>query len=206
MCATYYASSIQGEIHSYVGEPCALRTNAHMRRLRAYESHDFDTATLVSALELATKYDNPNLRAYAIQQLNQHSLKPIGRFRLSRKYELTQWMSKAIDDLCWREEQLTVMEARILGPRMFVEVATRRETIKFERGSRVRFEMPPLICDTGTKAENVSVGPPALQELGNIFTAFNNILMASKDILATSTNVTSDLNSPAEDVNQQIPA
>ncbi|KAH7302852.1 hypothetical protein B0J17DRAFT_294141 [Rhizoctonia solani] len=100
-----------------------------------YNPQPFSTTVLMSTAELATKYAHPILREFAIDELKKHMLEPIDRFVLSRDCGVMGWMSKAIDDLCWREVPITVAEAQILGPEKFVEVAARREAVKFDRGS-----------------------------------------------------------------------
>lgn len=107
---------------------------------KPYEPHDFDTETLESALKLATKYDNPGLRDYAIQQIDQLSLRPIEQFRMSRDYDIPEWESKAVDTLCMRDDPITAEEASILGSVAFAKIAAEREKNKHERGRRLGIE------------------------------------------------------------------
>lgn len=117
-----------------------------------YKPHHFDTATLGSTLKLATKYDSPALRAYAIQQLSPRLLEPIERYRLSRDGNVTEWMSKAIDDLCNRDKPITEHEAGILEPATFAKIAAKREKIQYERGQRAGIHQELGHSSTSTKA------------------------------------------------------
>ncbi|KAG8739491.1 hypothetical protein FRC10_005587 [Ceratobasidium sp. 414] len=107
----------------------------------AYEPSTFTSGTLKSTLRLATTHKHRALREYAIQNLEKRTLQPIERFALSRDCGVTSWMATALDDLVWREEPISVDEAQVLGFEKFTEVASRREAVKFERGSRVKLDM-----------------------------------------------------------------
>ncbi|KAH7339038.1 hypothetical protein B0J17DRAFT_717464 [Rhizoctonia solani] len=76
-----------------------------------YNPQPFSTTALMSTSKLATKYARPILREFAIDELKKHMLEPIDRLVLSRDCSVMGWMSKAIDDLCWRELPITVAEA-----------------------------------------------------------------------------------------------
>lgn len=101
---------------------------------RPYTPHNFDTATFESAFKLASKYGHPGLRTYTIQQLDRHPLSPIERFRLSRDYNVPQWMLRAITELSWRDKPITAAEAGILGAEKTAEVAEKREALRFGLG------------------------------------------------------------------------
>ncbi|KAG9083952.1 hypothetical protein FRC06_004304 [Ceratobasidium sp. 370] len=121
----------------------------------AYEPSIFTSGTLKSTLRLATTHKHRALREYAIQNLEKRTLQPIERFALSRDCGVTSWMSTALDDLVWREEPITVDEAQVLGFEKFTEVASRREAVKFERGSRLKLDMvePSSSHDAATPRE-----------------------------------------------------
>ncbi|KAJ1302846.1 hypothetical protein OPQ81_003149 [Rhizoctonia solani] len=148
-----------------------------------YDFHLFSSATLKSTLKLASKYAHLTLRTFAIKELEKHTLEPIDRFALSRDCDVTEWMVKAIDDLCWREQSITVAEAKILGPEKFVEVAARREEIKFERGSRV-------VLGSGQPTQAIKANPEVSTSSSSISQDLGGILSASNELLtATSRNM-----------------
>ncbi|KAG8695046.1 hypothetical protein FRC09_009421 [Ceratobasidium sp. 395] len=107
----------------------------------AYEPPNFTSGTLKATLRIATSHNHRALRDYAIQNLEKRTLPPIERFALSRDCGIASWMTAALDDLCWREEPITIEEAQILGFEKFTELASRREGVKFERGSRLKLDM-----------------------------------------------------------------
>ncbi|KAG8780958.1 hypothetical protein FRC12_022384 [Ceratobasidium sp. 428] len=107
----------------------------------AYEPPNFTSGTLKATLRIATSHNHRALRDYAIQNLEKRTLPPIERFALSRDCDIASWMTAALDDLCWREEPITIEEAQILGFEKFTELASRREGVKFERGSRLKLDM-----------------------------------------------------------------
>ncbi|KAF8602059.1 hypothetical protein BDV93DRAFT_557826 [Ceratobasidium sp. AG-I] len=115
----------------------------------AYAPQNFDATTLKSTLRLATIYNHPQLREFSIQGLKKLKLSPIERFALSRDCNVELWMSKALDDLCWKEEPITVKEAEVLGTKMFVELAARREHLKFLRCSRMKSYTALLAAASG---------------------------------------------------------
>ncbi|CAE6521374.1 unnamed protein product [Rhizoctonia solani] len=88
---------------------------------------EFDTLTLVSALHIATEYEYPALRDYAVRHLEQADLTAIKRIELARKFGLTSWEKPAYTELCSRDGAITEEEAGILGMAAFVRVARIRE-------------------------------------------------------------------------------
>ncbi|QRV95130.1 hypothetical protein RhiJN_23148 [Ceratobasidium sp. AG-Ba] len=106
-----------------------------------YDRPTFTTGTLKASLRFATLYKHTSIRDYAIRHLEKRTLPPIERFALARDCEISAWMGPALDDLCWREEPISVDEAQVLGFEKFAEVASRREAVKYERGSRLKLEM-----------------------------------------------------------------
>ncbi|KAF8604193.1 hypothetical protein BDV93DRAFT_606212 [Ceratobasidium sp. AG-I] len=95
---------------------------------------DFEPSTLVSALRIATVYDHPNLRAFAIKHLESVPLSAIERIRLSREFGLISWEGPAYIELCERDEAITKEEANVLGMDAFVHVAKIREIEQRRRG------------------------------------------------------------------------
>ncbi|KAF8604181.1 hypothetical protein BDV93DRAFT_555817 [Ceratobasidium sp. AG-I] len=95
---------------------------------------NFDPPTLISALRIATAYDHPNLRSFAIKHLESVPLNAIERIRLSREFGLTSWAGPAYIELCERDEAITKEEANVLGIDVFVHVAKIREVEQRRRG------------------------------------------------------------------------
>ncbi|KAJ1311828.1 hypothetical protein OPQ81_010289 [Rhizoctonia solani] len=88
----------------------------------------FDSVTLVSTLRVATLYQNPDLRGFAISQLqSRFALSPIYRIALSDELSIPDWETPAFIEICRRPEPLSQREASILGIARTVEVARLRE-------------------------------------------------------------------------------
>jgi hypothetical protein len=97
----------------------------------------FDSQTLVSALRIATAYDYPTLRAYAIEHLEKAELSAIERIKIVREFKLASWEEPAYLELCERDEAITMDEASVLGLEAFVHVAGIREREQRRRGKEV---------------------------------------------------------------------
>ncbi|KAF8604194.1 hypothetical protein BDV93DRAFT_394233, partial [Ceratobasidium sp. AG-I] len=82
----------------------------------------------ISTLRIATAYDHPNLRSFAIKHLESIPLSAIERIRLSREFSLNSWEGPAYIELCERDEAITKEEADVLGIDAFVRIAKIRET------------------------------------------------------------------------------
>ncbi|EUC66775.1 hypothetical protein RSOL_508880 [Rhizoctonia solani AG-3 Rhs1AP] len=117
-----------------------------MRMLRVLYSttlegpFEFDIPTLVSSLQIATEYEYPALRNYAIKHLERAELTAIKRIEIARKFDLPSWEKPAFMDLCNRDESITEEEANILGVAAFLRVTEIREREQRRRGSRVDVE------------------------------------------------------------------
>ncbi|KEP48312.1 hypothetical protein V565_128100 [Rhizoctonia solani 123E] len=98
-----------------------------------YASHidgipDFDSSTLTSTLRIASTFDYPALRKFAISKLEGMNLPAIERIQLSDELSLPSWETPAFTELCSRKEPISQAEAEILGMTRFVEIARIRET------------------------------------------------------------------------------
>ncbi|CAE6403366.1 unnamed protein product [Rhizoctonia solani] len=88
----------------------------------------FDSETLISTLKMASKYDYPDLRRYAIDQLEgSHHLSAIRRIELSISFSIPGWELTVFAELCRRPEPISAEEAEILGMRRFVDISRIRE-------------------------------------------------------------------------------
>jgi hypothetical protein len=91
----------------------------------------------VSALRIATTYDYPALRAYAIEHLEKAELSAIERIKIAREFKLASWEEPAYLELCERDETITMEEVGVLGLEAFVHVAGIREKEQRRRGKEV---------------------------------------------------------------------
>ncbi|KAF8599384.1 hypothetical protein BDV93DRAFT_546949 [Ceratobasidium sp. AG-I] len=98
---------------------------------------DFDQTTLISALLVATKYDYPALRIFAISKLEKAALSAVERIRLARKFNIPSWEEPAFLELCERDEAITVLEAEVLGLKTVVHMGRIREQEQRRRGKEV---------------------------------------------------------------------
>ncbi|KAG9103710.1 hypothetical protein FRC06_008704 [Ceratobasidium sp. 370] len=97
---------------------------------------EFDAGTLVSALRIATAYDYPALRAFAVNNLEKAHLSAIDRIRIAREFSFASWEAPAYVELCEREEPITEQEANALGMSAFVQVSRIREKEQRRRGEK----------------------------------------------------------------------
>ncbi|KAG8685642.1 hypothetical protein FRC09_014618 [Ceratobasidium sp. 395] len=88
---------------------------------------DPGTPALISALRIATIYDHPQLRAFAIRQLEAKRLRMLDYLRLARDFDVPDWEKSALNYLVSRESPITEAEAEILGTKLFVAIVIRRE-------------------------------------------------------------------------------
>ncbi|KAG8693788.1 hypothetical protein FRC09_010296, partial [Ceratobasidium sp. 395] len=99
-----------------------------------------DSRILKSSLRIATRYDYPQLREFAIRQLDVQNLAALDYLNLARKFDVADWETRALDHLVTREEPITEAEAEIIGIKSFVATAARRE----ERLSQRKASFAPL--------------------------------------------------------------
>ncbi|CAE6414152.1 unnamed protein product [Rhizoctonia solani] len=98
-----------------------------------YASHidgvpDFDSSIMSSTLRIASTFDYPALRKFAISKLEGMKLSAIERIQLSDEFSLPTWETPAFTELCSRKKPISQVEAEVLGMARFVEVARIRET------------------------------------------------------------------------------
>lgn len=105
-----------------------------LTRVYAGETQKPSVEVLKSTLRLATKFQHPNLRTFAIRGLENENLAPIERVIISRQSNVPSWMPHALDELCLREAPISYAEAVALGTKTFVEIAARREVYKSMAG------------------------------------------------------------------------
>lgn len=98
------------------------------------ESSNIKPQTLTSALRLATTYEYPALRAFAIKRLEVANLSAINRIQLAREFNLPSWEETAYTQLRDRDAPITMSEASVLGLEAFVLVARIREKEQRRRG------------------------------------------------------------------------
>ncbi|CAE6381626.1 unnamed protein product [Rhizoctonia solani] len=88
----------------------------------------FNADILTSALRIASRYKYPDLRQYAIDELERgHSLSIIARIKLSNRFSIPEWEISACAELCRRPEPISAEEADVLGMRRLVDISRIRE-------------------------------------------------------------------------------
>ncbi|KAF8602058.1 hypothetical protein BDV93DRAFT_557825 [Ceratobasidium sp. AG-I] len=92
------------------------------------ESPKFDVDVLISALRIATAYDYPKLRQFAIKKLEEEGLPCFEHLSLAREYGIPGWENVIMDQLVAKADPITLAEAQVLGLDLFVSLVTRRET------------------------------------------------------------------------------
>ncbi|KAG8684927.1 hypothetical protein FRC09_015058, partial [Ceratobasidium sp. 395] len=137
----FNAFSLQLSAAKEQGEPREIRLNERVSDVKAMievlhapvygkeNVEGFTVNTLVATLILATKYDHPSLRAYAIHMLEprEREISPARRIELSQTYGIPGWVRGAVDELGWRREPISPEEANMLGPDMLDTVSRLRE-------------------------------------------------------------------------------
>ncbi|CAE6468316.1 unnamed protein product [Rhizoctonia solani] len=88
-----------------------------------------DTETLVSTLRIATLFQNPGLRDFALSELESKRFytAAIDRIALSDELKLPGWEIAALYELCRRPESISPEEASVLGNARFAKIARIRE-------------------------------------------------------------------------------
>lgn len=77
-------------------------------------------------LELAIKWESPNIRAHAIASLD-HMLTTVNKITLGRRLDIHEWVVKGYVTLVERENSLTEDEGKLLGMDDVVKIAKWRE-------------------------------------------------------------------------------
>ena len=70
-----------------------------------------------SVLKLANMWDFPRIRQMAIEQIGVRTEDPIERIILAERYEIPGWEISGMNELCRREQALTLEEGERLGLR-----------------------------------------------------------------------------------------
>ncbi|KAJ1311824.1 hypothetical protein OPQ81_010285 [Rhizoctonia solani] len=92
------------------------------------EAHKFNSETLIKALRIATLYECPDMRTYAISELEtRFAFLPIHRIQMSDEFNLPHWEKPAFIELCRRPEPISKEEAKILGFDRLTEISRIRE-------------------------------------------------------------------------------
>lgn len=100
-----------------------------------YKVNVFKAKVLISTLKIATAYKNDVLQNYAIQGLKEEkryldSIEAVELLLLSLKFKVSEWESRAMNDLVWRRQPITIAEAKKLGPEKVALVAAKREELR----------------------------------------------------------------------------
>lgn len=115
------------------------------------DNSEFNPPTLTSALRIATIYNYPALRTFAIRRLERASLSAIDRIRLAREFRLPSWEEPAYVELREWDEAITTSEASVLGLKTFVQLARIREQEQRRRGRDI-----DAMMDDGGDNESLS--------------------------------------------------
>ncbi|CAE6505317.1 unnamed protein product [Rhizoctonia solani] len=93
------------------------------------EAHKFNSETLIKALRIATLYGCPDMRNYAISELERRfTFLPIHRIQMSDEFNLPTWEKPAFVELCRRPEPISKEESKILGLDRLAALSRIRET------------------------------------------------------------------------------
>ncbi|KAG9122854.1 3'-5' DNA helicase [Ceratobasidium sp. 392] len=120
---------------------------------------DPDTPALTSALRVATTYDYPELRAFAIRHLEAKKLPILDYLPLARDFGIVDWQERALDYLVSRDQPITEAEANILGTKLHVATTVRREErlIRRPKPLESRVIAPAVLQGNPTKPPSPSI-------------------------------------------------
>ncbi|CAE7147131.1 unnamed protein product [Rhizoctonia solani] len=90
-------------------------------------SPELGLTTFVSALRIATLYEHPQLREFAISKLQDSRLPAIQRIQLADELSIPEWESIALSELSRRPESIARDEADILGMARIVTISHKRD-------------------------------------------------------------------------------
>lgn len=118
---------------------------------------NFSPDILVSTLRIATTYEYPALRVFAMRGLEKATMNIARRIEIAQEFDLQSWKVSAYEELHKREEPVTEEEASVLGISEFVEVAKIREQVQWMRGKELScYERNPREADEQQNALETS--------------------------------------------------
>ncbi|KAF8678408.1 hypothetical protein RHS04_05353 [Rhizoctonia solani] len=126
---------------------------------------DFDSNIMISALRIASIFDYPNLRKFALSRLEGMSLSALHRIQLSDELLIPSWEMPAFVELCNRAEPITLTEADVLGMSRFVEIARIRETQKGHQVTKLVNKALPKLLES-SQSNNSSASESTQDESG----------------------------------------
>ncbi|GAB1525544.1 hypothetical protein RhiTH_008707 [Rhizoctonia solani] len=135
---------------------------------------------MISALRIASIFDYPNLRKFALSRLEGMNLSALHRVQLSDELLIPSWEIPAFAELCNRTEPITLAEADVLGMSRFVEIARIRETQKGHQVAKlVNKALPKLFESSHSNSSSTYVSiqdGPVLEEGRALFKERNELL------------------------------
>ncbi|KAF8705953.1 hypothetical protein RHS03_04935, partial [Rhizoctonia solani] len=126
---------------------------------------DFDSNIMISSLRIASIFDYPNLRKFALSRLEGMSLSALHRIQLSDELLIPSWEMPAFVELCNRAEPITLAEADVLGMSRFVEIARIRETQKGHQVTKLVNKALPKLLES-SQSNNSSPSESTQDESG----------------------------------------
>ena len=96
---------------------------------------------LLNLFSIANRYDFTQVRQYAIRTIEKvraeagsgfdHLWTAVDRIVIADKFDVTEWLIPAYEELCQRPGFLTLAEAERIGPRRTATIASVREQLRY---------------------------------------------------------------------------
>jgi len=96
---------------------------------------------LLTLFSIANRYDFAHVRQFAIRTIEKIRVEagpgfddlwtPVDRIVIADKFDVTEWIVPASEELCQRPGYLTVAEAERIGPRRTAIIASVREQLRY---------------------------------------------------------------------------
>jgi len=96
---------------------------------------------LLNLFSIANRYDFAQVRQYAIRTIEKirveagsgfdHLWTAVDRIVIADKFDVTEWLVPAYEELCKRPGYLTLQEAERIGPRRTAIIASVREQLRY---------------------------------------------------------------------------
>ncbi|CAE6463420.1 unnamed protein product [Rhizoctonia solani] len=128
---------------------------------------EFDTATLISALRVATVYRYDALRQFSISKLERTELSAIQRIKIAQELDVAHWIEPAFEELANRVEPIQPDEARILGIDALLLVANMREERRVRGSGGIVVALGTDTTLMGSRTQEVPRAGPATEDLSD---------------------------------------
>jgi hypothetical protein len=125
-----------------------------------HDDHRLSIEDWTSLLSFATRFMCEKIRARAIREIeeDQAKLDPVQRVVLAIRHSIPQWLVPAYQELCQRQDSLTLEEGEKLGLSTVIKLMRARETLmnQSDASLRPRFVQPQAGVSSSSQSAYIS--------------------------------------------------